>query len=242
MVALPVVLTLVIAGVIGALVVVQNQRQTEQVARADLIAQDYLAAVASFRAAVVKQVSAAKETDPGALRKIVERGIAEPPKLADAPKYGREHSTVYAEAEQTQATVLEPFTSLSKTLKRADTGVDFIASARTVLALRATDYISTDVSSSELVRSSLIPAFTRARDEFAQVKVPSGQQELADKVSGAVQYVIDQAAVLAQRIDSRQSFSFSYQDQFQAAADAVSDYATQLKGDVAEALNAVGEA
>lgn len=241
MIALPVVLTVVIAGIIGALVAAQSHRQTEQIAQADLVAQDYLGAVSSFRSTIVKRVADGKQADPGALRKIVERAVAEPPKLAKASRFGREHSAVYAEAEQTEATILEPFTRLSATLKRADTAGDFIAAAQSVLALRATDYISTSVTSSGPIRSTLIPVLTAARDRFSRVQVPPGRQELAKQVTDAVQYLIDKASELANRIDSREYFSFSYQEEFQTASDAVSDYATQVKGDVTEAVNAVSD-
>ena len=150
------------------------------------------------------------------------------------------HSSSYAEALQTQATVLRPFKRLSATLRKADTALDFIVAARHVLELRATDYVGYGfITTSTRVRSELIPAFVRARDEFDRVKVPQGQEDLAKKVHDAAQYVIDQASLLANSIESRQNFSFSYREEFQAAAEAVSDYATKVKGDVAEAVSEV---
>ena len=236
-VALPVILTLVIAVVIGALVLVQDERQSSQVGEAETAAQDYLAEVATFRSSVIAKVEAADAKDPGTLSTVIDRAIAKPPSLPDAPAYGREHSSSYAEALQTRATVLRPFKRLSATLRKADTSLRFITAARKVLELRATDYVGYGfITTSTRVRSELIPAFVSARDAFDRVPVPKGQEELAAKVHDAAQYVIDQASVLAARIDSRQNFSFSYQDEFQAVADAVSDYATRVKGDVAEAV------
>lgn len=239
-IALPVILTVLIAAVIGGLIAVQNQQQSDQVAEAEVVAQDYLADVERFRTRAVEQIAKADGKDPATLKKVVDRITARPPSLPDAQSYGREHSNSYAEAAQTEATVLLPFERLSLTLGRADTALDFILAARKALKTRATDYVGFGfVTSSGPVRSSLIPAFTKARDEFDAAAVPKGQQKLAKKVRSAVQYVIDQAFVLADRIDRRQNFSFTYQEEFQAAADAVSDYATQVKGDVAEAVNAV---
>jgi hypothetical protein len=141
---------------------------------------------------------------------------------------------------QTEATVLQPFKRLSATLRKADVALEFIVAARKVLELRATDYIGYGfITTSTRVRSELIPAFVRARDEFDRVRVPKGQEELAKQVHDAAQYVIDQASLLANSIESRQNFSFSYREKFQAAADAVSDYATKVKGDVAEAVSEV---
>lgn len=236
-VALPVILTVVIAVVIGALVLTQDHRQSEQVDEAEAVAQDYLADVQTFRSSVIAKVEAADAKDPGALSKVIDRAIAEPPRLGSAPAYGREHSASYAEALQTRATVLRPFERLSATLREADTALEFIVAARKVLELRASDYVGHGfLTSSARVRSELIPAFVRARDEFDRVRVPKGKEELAQKVHDAAQYVINQATLLADSIENRRNFSFSYRDEFQEAADAVSDYATTVKGDVAEAI------
>lgn len=240
MIALPVILTVLIAVAVGALVLVQDQRQADQVAEADQVAQAYLRQIASFRSTVVDRVNESDEADPGALGAIVRRAIAKPPRLGSVTTYGREHSTAYAEAVQVRETALRPYRRLISTLRRADDSLEFIEAARKVLELRATDYVGSSlITSSAPVRSSLIPAFVKARDEFAQVPVPKGQEELAAKVRAAAQYVIDQATVLADRIESRQSFSFTYQEQFQDAADALGDYGTVVKGDVAEAVAAV---
>ena len=144
---------------------------------------------------------------------------------------------MYKRQLQTEATVLRPFQRLSATLRKADTALTFIQAARKVLGLRATDYVGYGfITTSTRVRSELIPAFVRARDEFDRARVPKGQEELAAKVHDAAQYVIDQATLLAERIENRQNFSFSYREEFQAVADAVSDYATRIKGDFAEAV------
>ena len=237
MVALPVILTVVIAVGIGALVIARDQQQSNQVDKAEMVAQNYLAAVEKFRLGVVAKVEAADAADPGAMSQVIDRAIMDPPHLGEAPEYGREHSTSYAEALQTQATMLAPFKRLSATLRRADVALEFISAARKVLGLRATDYVGHgSVITSSSVRTELIPAFVRARDEFDRTRVPKGQEKLARTVHSAVQHVVDQATLLADRIESRQSFSFSYSEEFQAAADAVGDYATQVKGDVTEAV------
>ena len=236
-IALPVILTVVIAVVIGALVMVQNQRQSSQVDEAETVALDYLDHVEKFRSSVIAKIAAADAADPAAVANAIDRAIVEPPRLADAPEYGREHSASYAEALQTEATVLRPFKRLSTTMREADVALDFIVAARHVLEMRATDYVGYGfITTSTRVRSELIPAFVRARDEFDRVRVPKGQEKLAQQVHDAVQYVIDQASVLADRIETRQAFSFSYREEFEVAADAVSDYATRVKGDVAEAI------
>lgn len=237
LVALPVILTVVIAAVIGALVVAEDQRQSGEVDTAETVALDYLTQVGRFRASVIAKIEAADATDPGRLSTVIDRATAKPPRLADAPAYGREHSSSYAEALQTEATVVRPFKRLSATLREADIALNFIVAARRVLELRASDYVGYGfITTSTRVRSELIPAFARARDEFDRVRVPKGQADLAKQVHDAAQFVVDQASVLADRIESRQNFSFSYGEEFQEAIGAVDDYATQVKGDVAEAI------
>jgi hypothetical protein len=239
-IALPVVLTLLIAVVIGGLIAWQDQRQSDQVRRAETIAQDYLAKVDTFRSAAVKKIAHAGVDDPGELKRVVDRVTAHPPRLRPASGYGEEHSSLYAEAAQTEATVLQPFRRLSATLARADVALDFIRAARHVLELRATDYVGTGyITSSAAVRSSLIPAVVKVRDELDATRVPKGQGRLARQVRDAAQYVIDRATLLADRLDRRQSFSFSYQEEFRAASEAVNGYATRVKGDITEAVNAV---
>ncbi|AWB92850.1 hypothetical protein C3E78_11900 [Aeromicrobium chenweiae] len=237
---LPVFVTLTLGAVVGLLVVVQAQRQGAQVAEADEVATQYLSEVGTFRAEVAREVRGSRQADPGDLRRVVRKVIADPPRLGDAPAYGTERSEVWQEAVATQKTLLEPYQRLSRTLRRADAGVDYIEAARKVLGMRASDYVGSGVlSTSTPVRDRLIPAFVRALDELDAVPVPQGQQQLAGTVRGAVQYVIDQATALADSIEANRSFSFTYAEQFQTAIDAVDDYATVVEGDVTEAVNAV---
>lgn len=237
---LPVLVTLTLAAVIGVLVVVQDQRQNDQVAEADEIGTQFLSEVGTFRAEVAERVRESRSDDPGHLRRIVRKAMAHPPRLGEASTYGARRSAAWQEAEQTQRTLLTPYARLSRQLRRADVAVDFIETAREALDLRASDYVGGGtVSSSDSVRSRLIPAFVRARDELDSVRVPEGQEQLAATVRGALQHVIDQATVLADSIDANRGFSFSYAEQFQTAIDAVENYATVVDGDLTEAVEAV---
>lgn len=238
-IVLPVLVTLAIAALVGVLAVLQNQHQTDQEAKAESVGQDYLSSVATFRVSATRKIHAAHADDAVTLERIVKAAVATPPKLPAVSGYGRKHSAAYRQAEHTASSLLVPYRRLNATLTRAETSEAFIAAARKVLGLRATDYVGSGlISDSSRVRSSLIPAFTKARDTFDKVLVPAGQAKLAAKVHDAVQYVIDESSMLASRIDADQSFSFRYDQQFQAALDAVSDYATDVQGDVEEAIQA----
>lgn len=240
---LPVLITLLVGAAVGGLVIVQNQEQSEQVAEAEAIGQDYLTAADAFRADVAKAIKAADSTKLSEIQRALRTHTAKPPKLAKTSDYGRQNSSTYREAIDVASTLMGPYERLSRQLKEAKVAETFIAEARTLLELRATDYVGNGViTSSGAVRSQLIPAFVNARDSFNAVRVPRGQERLAATIRDAAQYVIDQATLLANRIDDRQSFSFSYAERFQEAADALNDYATTIEGDVTEAVNVVIEA
>lgn len=236
-IVLPVLITLILAASVGVLAVLQNQRQTDQEAKAESVGQDYLSDVATFQLAATRKIHAVDSDDAAKLERVVTAAVARPPKLPAVSGFGRKHSAAYQQAERTAASLLEPYRHLRVTLTRAEQSRSFIAAAREVLGLRATDYVGFGpISDSVKVRSSLIPAFSKARDDFATVKVPAGQTDLGATVRDAVQYVIDQSSTLAARIDARQKFSFTYEKKFQTATDAVDDYATEVQGDVEEAI------
>lgn len=236
-IVLPVLVTLVFAALVGVLAVLQNQHQADQEAMAESVGEDYLSNVASFRVSTARKIRAVNSDDAGELERIVKDAVAKPPRLPTVSGYGREHSPAYRQAERTAASLLKPYRHLDATLIRAKTSDAFVAAARAVLGLKATDYVGFGlISDSGTLRSSLIPAFSKALDQFDAVTVPAGRSELAATVHDAVQYVIDQSSTLAARIDARQNFSFRYDQQFQSALDAVNDYATEVQGDVEEAI------
>jgi flagellar basal body-associated protein FliL len=236
---LPVVVTVLLATAVGVLVVVQHQREADQVAAADGVAEDFQAEVAAFRSRVAAALRTAQDGGPGALRKALEPALADPPELDEAPTDADE-SASYAVAEQTERTFRQPYQRLRRELRRAEVGLAFVAAARDALSLRASDYVDgVLLDDSGAVRSRLIPAFAAARDELAALRVPKGQEKLAADVVGALQYVVDGANQLANSIDANRSYTFSYSNRFRQVSQAVDDYATTAQGDVTEAVSAV---
>jgi hypothetical protein len=237
---LPVVVTVVLAGVIGALVIVQQQKQSDRVAAADAAAEAYLSDVGMFKGAVAREIRGARTAAPADLRRVLKTAVADPPRLAGAPSSGVTRSASYAAAQETEAGLLQPYRRLDRVLRKAAVARTFVAASRDALALRASDYVgSTAIDDSRRIRSELIPAFSAARDRLAAVPVPDGQERLAATVVDAVQYVIDQATTLAVSIEANHSFSFTYSEQFQAAAEAVDGYAAVVDGDVTEAIDTI---
>jgi hypothetical protein len=236
---LPVVVTLLTAAAVGAAIVVQDHRQTTRLARADEVAEAFLSDVGMFRGDVARRMSREREKEPAELRRVLASAIADPPVLGRAPR-GAERSEAYAAAVETAKTFLVPYRRLDRRLRRADVALTFVSSAREALGVRATDYVGFGpIGDSGAVRSRLVPAFVRARDDFADVRVPKGQEALAATVDDALQYVIDRAGALADSIDAGRAYSFSYAQEFTAARAAVDDYATTVEGDLTEAINAL---
>jgi hypothetical protein len=91
----------------------------------------------------------------------------------------------------------------------------------------------------EPLRDRVLPRLNQALAEFRAVKVPKGAQDVAVKVEGALLYVIDQVQRMADRAESGSSYEFSYDNQYNDARQAVRDYATEINGDVAEALDRI---
>ena len=236
---LPVIVTLLTAAAVGAAIVVQDHKQTSRLARADEVAEAFLSDVGMFRGDVALRIARVREKDPAELRRVLESAIAHPPELGEPPDEA-ERSDAYASATETARTFLAPYRRLDRQLRRADVALTFVAEAREALEVRATDYVGFGpISDSAVVRSRLVPALVEARDDFADVRVPSGREALAAMVRDALQYVIDRAGALADSIDARRSYSFSYTQQFTAARAAIDDYATTVEGDLTEAVNAV---
>ncbi|MFC5678253.1 hypothetical protein [Aeromicrobium endophyticum] len=235
----PVVVTLLTAAAVGAAIVVQDHRETARMARADEVAEAFLSDVGMFRGDVARVIARAREAEPAELRRVLASAVADPPELGEPPA-GAERSETYASATATARTFLAPYRRLDRQLRRADVALTFVGAAREALETRATDYVGFGpIGDSAAVRTRLVPAFVEARDDFADVRVPKGQRALAATVREALQYVIDRAGALADSIEVGRSYSFSYTQEFTAAADAVDDYATTVEGDLAEALNAV---
>ena len=140
---LPVLITLLIGAAVGGLVVVQNQRQDDQVAAAESVGQDYLSEVALFRSRVAKAIKAADSTKLDEIQRVLSTETAKPPKLPEVSAYGRQNSSTYREAIDVQSTLLGPYEQLSATLKEAKVSETFIAAARTLLELRASDSSAT---------------------------------------------------------------------------------------------------
>ncbi len=239
---LPTIITIAVIALAGTALLQQRQERSDRVAEAEKIGAAYFSDVASFEAEVQSDLARVRSGDPADLKKVVDESLKHPPELGPAPE-GAEGSKTYRAAVKAERTALDPFTSLSAKLGRAAKAEDFVKAAVKALERGPTVLLGSGlVFDSEPLRNRVLPALNRALAEFRAVEVPEGAQDVAVKVDGALTYVINQVSTMADRADEGSSYEFSYDTQFNAARQAVQDYATEVDGDVAEALDRIRDA
>lgn len=236
---LPTIITIAVIALAGTALLQQRQERSDRVAEAEKVGAAYFSDLATFEAEVQNDLARVRSGDPADLKKVVDENLERPPELGPAPE-GAERSKTYRAALEAERTALDPFTSLSAKLGRAARAEDFVKAAATALERGPTVLLGSGlVFDSEPLRTRVLPELNRALAEFRGVKVPKGAQDVAITVDGALTYVINQVSRMADRADEGSSYEFSYDTQFSAARQAVQDYATEIDGDVAEALDRI---
>lgn len=236
---LPTIITIAVVALAGTVLLQQRQERSDRLAEAEKVGSDYFSDVATFRAEVQSELADVKSGDPADLKKVVDQKLEQPPVLGPAPE-GAEDSKTYRAAVKAQKTALDPFTTLSTRLGRAVDAETFVKAADEVLDNGPIVLLGYGlVFDSGPLRERVLPELNQALAEFRAVKVPKGAQDVAVKVDGALSYVIGQVERMADRADSGSSYEFSYDTQYDAARQAVQDYATEVDGDVAEALDRI---
>ena len=223
----------------GTALLQQRQERSERVAEAEKVGAAYFSDVATFEAEVQRELAKVRSGDPADLKKVVDENLKHPPELGPAPE-GAESSKTYRAAVKAEPTALEPYESLSAKLGRAAQAEDFVKAADKVLEQRPDRAARRRTGVRQrAVAQPRPPGAEPPLAEFRAVEVPKGAQDVAVKVDGALTYVIGQVARMADRADAGSSYEFSYDTQYNAARQAVRDYATEIDGDVAEALDRI---
>jgi hypothetical protein len=238
-VILPTIITIAAIALAGTVILQQRQERSDRLAKAEKVGAAYFSDVATFQAAMVRDLSRVRSGKPSDLKKVVDENLKHPPELGPAPE-GADSSKTYRAAVKASATVLDPYRSLSTKLGRAVDAEEFVKAADKVLGNGPLVLLGYGlVFDSGPLRERVLPELNRSLAEFRAVKVPKGAKDVATKVDGAVRYVIGQVETMADRADQGKSFRFSYGEQYDAARQAVRDYATEIDGDVAEALDRI---
>ena len=236
---LPTIITIAVIALIGWVILQQRQERSDRIAEAEKVGAAYFSDVATFEAEVQRELSRVRSGDPADLKTVVDENLKDPPVLGPAPD-GAEASKTYRAALKAEPTVLDPYESLSDKLGRAADAEDFVKAAEDVLDNGPIVLLGYGtVSDSGPLRERVIPELNRTLAEFRAVKVPKGAHDVAVKVDGALGYVIGQVGEMANHADDGTSYEFSYNTQYNAARQAVRDYATEINGDVAEALDRI---
>jgi hypothetical protein len=236
---LPTIITIAVIALVGWVILQQRQERSDRIAQAEKIGAAYFSDVATFQAQVQRDLSKFRSGDPADLKKVVDEDLKDSPVLAPSPD-GAEASKTYRAAVKAQGTVLDPYRSLSDKLGRAAQAEDFVKAADDVLDHGPIVLLGYGtVFDSGPLRQRVLPELNRSLSEFRAVKVPKGAHDVAVKVDGALTYVIGQVDKMADHADDGTSYQFSYDTQYNAARQAVRDYATEIDGDVAEALDRI---
>ncbi len=236
---LPTIITVAMIALIGWVILQQRQERSDRIAEAEKVGAAYFSDVATFEAEVQRELGRVPSGDPADLKKVVDEKLEDPPILGPAPD-GAEASKTYRAALKAEPKVLDPYESLSDKLGRAADAEDFVKAADDVLDHGPIVLLGYGtVFDSGPLRERVIPKLNRTLAEFRAVKVPKGAQDVAVKVDGALTYVIEQVGKMASHADDGTSYEFSYNTQYNAARQAVRDYATEIDGDVAEALDRI---
>jgi hypothetical protein len=236
---LPTIITIAVIALAGTALLQQRQERSDRMAEAEKIGAEFFSDVATFEAEVHNDLARVHSGDPADLKRVVDENLEHPPELGLAPE-GAESSKTYRAAVKAESTVLKPYESLSAKLGLAAEAQEFVKAASEALDKGPIVLLGSGlVFDSGPLRNRVLPALNRSLAEFRAVKVPEGAQDVAVKVDAALTYVIDQVSRMADRADAGSSYEFSYDTQFDAARQAVRDYATEIDGDVAEALDRI---
>ena len=236
---LPTIITIAVIALAGTALLQQRQERSDRMAEAEKIGAAYFSDLATFAAEVQNDLARVRSGDPADLKKVVDENLEHPPELGRAPE-GADSSKTYQAAVKAEPTALEPYTSLSTKLGRATEAEDFVKAAARALDNGPIVLLGSGlVFDSGPLRNRVLPQLQRSLAEFRAVDVPKGAEDVAVKVDGALTYVIDQVNRMADRADAGSSYEFSYDTQCNAARQAVQDYATEIDGDVAEALDRI---
>ena len=236
---LPTIITVAVIALAGTALVQQRQERSDRVAEAEKIGAAYFSDLATFEAEVQNDLARVRSGDPADLKKVVDENLEDPPELGRAPE-GADSSKTYRAAVKAEPTAMKPYKSLSTKLGLAAEAEDFVKAASRALDNGPIVLLgSALVFDSGPLRNRVLPRLQRSLAEFRAVEVPKGARDVAVKVDGALTYVIDQVNRMADRADAGSSYEFSYDTQFNDARQAVQDYATEIDGDVAEALDRI---
>jgi hypothetical protein len=213
MVVLPSLILLGVVAVAGTAMIKARQDSSDQLRRAEKVGAAYFSDVADFELRVRRVLTDGKKREPADLKRFIDAALKDPPRLGPPPE-GASRSRTYREALKASKTVLDPYRRLSKALGRSIAAEPFVKAADRALHRDPASLAGFIVFESEPLRTEVIPELVRARDAFRSAKVPKGAED-------------------------GKSYEFDYGDEYEAALQAVKNYAIEVDADLAEAVDRV---
>ncbi len=235
---LPSLLLLAVVAVAGTVLLQQRQDASDRLKEAEKVGATYFSDVADFELRIRSVLTDGKKRKPADLKRFVDAALQDPPRLGPAPE-GARRSRTYREAVRTSRTVLDPYRRLSKALGRSIAAEPFVKAAGEALGKDPASLAGFLVFESAPLRTEVIPELVRARDVFRSVKVPKGAEDVAVTVDGALTFAINQVGVMAARAEDGKSYEFDYGDEYEAAHEAVKNYAIKVDADLTEAVDRI---
>lgn len=235
---LPSLILLAVVAAAGTVLLTERQDRSDQLKEAERVGATYFSDVADFQLKIRRVMTDGKKRKPVDLKRFVDAALKDPPRLGPPPE-GASRSRTYREALKASKTVLDPYRRLSKALGRSIAAEPFVKAADAALHKDPAALAGFLVFESAPLRTEVIPELVRARDAFRSTKVPKGAEAVAVKVDGAITFAIGQVGVMADRAEDGKSYEFDYGDEYDAALQAVKNYAIKVDADLAEAVDRV---
>ncbi len=235
--------TMVLVTAIGAtaFVVIRNQQRQDDVASATTVAETYTDKLKTYREAVWTAAVEPGAHHPRATRAaLVKAREVDPPRLGDAPAWGRTHSKAYVAAVATEKGVQEPYERLDRLLEDSLASETFIKAAYAAQEFDPGDVVKSGVEiGGAQFRSRMVPAIERVLKKFNSVEVPAGGKKAAEAVRAALADAIKQARAVAANLDAGRDGSMEPGDPSSDADFAIADFEGTLVKKVGEGLETI---
>jgi hypothetical protein len=235
--------TLVLVAAIGAtaFVVIRHQHRQDDVDTANTVAKAYTTKLEAYRDAIWTAVLVPGAASPvGTKAALVKARKVDPPRLGDAPAWGRSHSKAYVAAAAAEKNVQVPYDRFQRLLDDSIPGELFIDAAVAAQSFDPADVVKTDVEiSGTQFRSRMVPAIEKATKKFNDVTVPSGAKKVAEAVRASLAETLQQARAVAADLDAGRDGSMEPGPAWDDADTAIFDYQDALEKKVGKGLESI---
>jgi hypothetical protein len=232
--------TIVLFTAIGILVI-RNQHRQDDVDTATKVAKAYTTELRGYRDAIWTAVLVPGAASPSATKAaLVKARKVDPPRLGDAPAWGRSHSEAYVAAAATEKKVQQPYDRFERLLDASIPGELFVEAAQAAQDFDPADVIKSDVEiSGAQFRSKMVPAIERATKKFNAVTVPAGAKKVAEAVRASLADTLKQARAVAADLDAGRDGSMEPGRPWDDADAAIYAYEDALENKVGKGLESI---